>query len=117
MGACPKGLLLRWVGAAVGALPAAWVPRLGGWLSRIGPLTRRRARIAGRNLELAFPGLGPEARERLLRATLASNTTGALDTLRTWFAPSYRLRRSRPSITPTPRPSSATWASGSPTDR
>ena len=92
MGACPKGLLLRWVGAAVGALPAAWVPRLGGWLSRIGPLTRRRARIAGRNLELAFPGLGPAARERLLHATLASNTTGALDTLCAWFAPPYRLR-------------------------
>ena len=53
---------------------------------------RRRERIAARNLELAFPGLEAGARERMLRATLASNTTGMLDTLRTWFAPSARLR-------------------------
>ncbi len=91
-GACPKGLLLRWVGVAVSALPWSMVPRLGGWLSRCGPLMRRRTRIARRNLALAFPGLDADQRERLLRATLASNTTGVLDTLRTWFAPTARLR-------------------------
>lgn len=93
-GACPKGLLLRWLGLAVGALPRAMVPRLGGWLSRCAPLMRRRTRIARRNLELAFPDLDAVRRDGLLRATLASNTTGALDTLRTWFTPSARLRGS-----------------------
>lgn len=91
-GACPKGLLLRWVGLAAGGLPAAAVPVLGRWLSRCRPLVRRRERIARRNLQLAFPGLDAGARERLLRETLASNTTGALDTLRAWFAPAARLR-------------------------
>ena len=53
---------------------------------------RRREGIARGNLALAFPGLDASSRENLLRATLASNTTGVLDTLRTWFAPPARLR-------------------------
>lgn len=91
-GACAKGLLLCWVGLAVGSLPAAAVPVLGRWLSRCRPLMRRRERIAVRNLQLAFPDLDRAARERRLRDTLASNTTGVLDTLRAWFAPAARLR-------------------------
>ena len=83
---------MQWLGLAVGALPRAMVPRLGGWLSRCAPLMRRRTRIARRNLALAFPELDEARRDGLLRATLASNTTGALDTLRTWFAHPDRLR-------------------------
>lgn len=89
---CLKGAGLRWLGLAVSALPPAAVPRLGAALSRLRPLLRRRVRIAARNLALCFPELGAAARARLLQATLASNLTGTLDALRTWFAPTRRLR-------------------------
>lgn len=92
-GPCLKGALARGAGRALSLLPDALVPRVGTFLSRIGPLVRRRARIARANLVLAFPGLDAAARDRLLRRTLASNTTGGLDTLRGWFAPASRLRR------------------------
>lgn len=92
----PRGRMqarvLRWTGRALARLPARAVPRLGAGLSRCGPLVRRRARIAARNLALAFPGLDVASRNRLLRETLASNSTGGLDALRAWFAPSAALR-------------------------
>lgn len=84
--------MVRWTGRMLALLPAAIVPRIGAGLSRVRPLVRRRARIAARNLALAFPDLDAAARETLLRDTLASNTTGGLDTLRAWFAPVARLR-------------------------
>lgn len=84
--------MVRWIGRMLAALPPSIVPRLGAGLSRVRPLVRRRARIAARNLALAFPDLDAGARATLLRDTLASNTTGGLDTLRAWFAPAARLR-------------------------
>lgn len=75
---------------ALAWLPPPAVPVLGAWLSRCTPLVRHRRRIAERNLSLAFPDLDRAAHARLLRETLASNTTGGLDTLRAWFAPSGR---------------------------
>lgn len=90
--ACPKGRLLRWSGVVLAWLPAPTIPQLGAWLSRLGPLVRRRRRIAARNLALAFPRFDDAARARLLRETLASSTTGGLDTLRAWFAPPGRTR-------------------------
>ena len=87
---CLKGHLLRWSGVALSCLPATAIPRLGAWLSHLEPLVRRRRRIARCNLALAFPHCGDAARSRLLRETLVSNTTGGLDTLRAWFAPSRR---------------------------
>lgn len=89
---CLKGVLLRWLGRVVSVLPAAAIPRLGSALARLRPLLGRRQRIAARNLALCFPELSLDARGRLLQATLASNLTGTLDALRTWFAPSARLR-------------------------
>ena len=83
---------MRALGRLLAVLPRAAVPRLGAWLSRRRPLVRRRARIAARNLSLAFPGLDATERAGLLRETIASNTTGGLDTLRAWFAPARRLR-------------------------
>ena len=77
---------MQWSGRALARLPAGAIPWLGALMSRCRPLLRRRARIAERNLWLAFPDLDPAARARLLRDTLASNTTGALDALRGWFA-------------------------------
>jgi KDO2-lipid IV(A) lauroyltransferase len=48
--------------------PVEWVSAAGGWLFRwLGPLTPS-ARIVSRNIDLAFPGLDPAARARLLDA-------------------------------------------------
>ena len=47
--------------------PVEWVSALGGWMFRwLGPLTPS-ARIAERNIELAFPDLSPDDQARLLR--------------------------------------------------
>ena len=52
--------------ALVRALPIAWVSAAGGWLFRkLGPLSGS-AKTAGRNIDLAFPDLTPEARAKLL---------------------------------------------------
>jgi KDO2-lipid IV(A) lauroyltransferase len=53
--------------AVVRLFPVEWVSALGGWLfCRLGPLTPS-ARIAARNIDLAFPELTPAARAKLLR--------------------------------------------------
>jgi KDO2-lipid IV(A) lauroyltransferase len=53
--------------AVVRIFPLEAVSALGGWLFRwLGPLTPS-ARIAERNIDIAFPDLSPEARARLLR--------------------------------------------------
>lgn len=83
---------MQWSGRVLAHFPVRAIPWLGAWLSRCRPLLRRRARIAERNLDVAFPGLDADARARLLRDTLASNATGALDALRGWFGAPGRLR-------------------------
>ncbi len=88
---CLTGWLLRWFGRGVSVLPIQVQPKLGAVLARM-PWLGRRRRIAACNLSLCFPQLDRAARASLLRATLAANATGALDTLRAWFAPSSRLR-------------------------
>jgi KDO2-lipid IV(A) lauroyltransferase len=94
-----RGSRCAWAGAAtrlgraVAALPQRRLLQLGAALARVGaPLLRRRRRIAARNLELCFPELGAEARRRLLRASMRDTVTGALESLRAWFATSARLR-------------------------
>lgn len=91
-GPCLKGRLVRWVGRMLACLPPAAIPRLGAWLSHFGPLVRRRRHVAERNLAQAFPRHDRAEQARLLRETVASSTTGGLDTLRAWFAPAGRLR-------------------------
>ncbi len=52
--------------AVVRLFPVEWVSALGGWVFRwLGPLTPS-ARIAERNIDLAFPDLTPVARAKLL---------------------------------------------------
>lgn len=81
------------LGPALARLPQGWLLRLGAILAVAGaPLLRRRRRIAARNLALCFPELQAPARRRLLRSTLRDTVTGALETLRAWFAPPARLR-------------------------
>ncbi|WP_411833925.1 lysophospholipid acyltransferase family protein [Pseudoxanthomonas mexicana] len=84
---CLRGRLLRWLGQALARLSPQRTQRLGRWLSRVPGLNASRRRIAARNIEACFAALPPDARTRLLARALASNTTGALDTLRGWFAP------------------------------
>jgi KDO2-lipid IV(A) lauroyltransferase len=53
--------------AVVRRFPVEWVSAAGGWLfRRLGPLTPS-ARIAERNIDLAFPDLGPDERAKLLK--------------------------------------------------
>lgn len=81
------------LGRAVACLPQAVLLRLAAALAWLGrPGLRKRRRIAARNLELCFPDLEPRARARLLDAAMRDTVTGALETLRAWFAPSARLR-------------------------
>ena len=83
----------NWLAAGIARLPQALVLRLGGslaWL--LSPVLGRRRRYARRNLELCFPELDADARERLLQATLRATVTGMLESLRGWFAPASVLR-------------------------
>lgn len=82
-----------WAAGGIARLPQAWLLRLGALLAVAGsPLLRRRRRIAERNLALCFPQLDDAARARLLRRTIRATVTGALESLRAWFAPARRLR-------------------------
>jgi KDO2-lipid IV(A) lauroyltransferase len=54
------------VSAIVRLFPVEWISGLGGWMFRwLGPLTPS-ARIASRNIDLAFPDLTPEAKAALM---------------------------------------------------
>ncbi|ACO79659.1 lipid A biosynthesis lauroyl acyltransferase [Azotobacter vinelandii CA] len=78
----------------VAQLPYAWLLRLGRWL---GALTYRlagsRRRIARRNLELCFPELSADERERLLRENFASMGIAFFEMAISWWWPRRRLAR------------------------
>ena len=83
----------RWLATRIANLPQPLLLRLGGvlaWLAS--PLLGRRRAYARRNIALCFPEFDTRAQQRLLRATLRATVTGALESLRGWFAPSSRLR-------------------------
>lgn len=83
----------NWIATQVARLPQSWLLRLGGLLAVLcAPLLRSRRRIAARNLALCFPELDEAGRARLLDATMRDTATGALETLRAWFASGQRLR-------------------------
>lgn len=80
--------LLYLAAAALGRLPWAWLHGLGGamaWLWQA--QDARENRVAGRNLELACPGLLPAERAGLQRAILRTTARQALETLRFWTRP------------------------------
>ena len=72
-------------------LPWRWQRPLGdalaAWWRR---LDARESRVAMRNLELAYPQLGPDARKRLHRAVLRTTARQALETLVLWTRPHAR---------------------------
>ena len=79
------GLLLYLLAAAIGRLPLrvlGWLGDATAWLARV--LDVREARVARRNLELAYPQLDPTAREKLLRDVLRATFRGLFETLRFW---------------------------------
>jgi KDO2-lipid IV(A) lauroyltransferase len=80
--------LLYLLAAALGRLPWAWANALG---DRVAALWRRldarEARVARRNLELAFPGMPVAEREALQRRILSATARQALETLRFWTRP------------------------------
>lgn len=63
---------------------------LGGWMGR---LAGSRRRIVRRNLELCFPAMPAEARERLLRENFASTGIAFFEMAMSWWWPAARLRR------------------------
>ena len=63
---------------------------LGGWMGR---LAGSRRRIVRRNLELCFPAMTAEARERLLRENFASTGIAFFEMAMSWWWPAARLRR------------------------
>ena len=79
------GFLLYAIAAAIGRLPLRALHLLGdaaAWT--VGVANLREARVARRNLELAYPRLDAKERARRLRATLRETGRGAFETLRFW---------------------------------
>lgn len=56
------------------------------------PLLRSRRRIARINVDLCFPALDVRERKRLADASVVNTVIGALELLRAWHAPAWRLR-------------------------
>lgn len=83
------GMALLWL---LAQLPYRWLLGLGrvaGWLLYHGAVSRRR--IAARNLELCFPALTDQERERLLRENFASAGIALFETAMSWFRSRQRL--------------------------
>ena len=83
--------LLYWIIAALGHLPWTWLNRAGDGIATLWRrLDAREARVARRNLELAYPQLGDSEREQLQRTILATTARQSLETLRFWTRPRAR---------------------------
>lgn len=77
--------LLYLLAAGLGQLPWAWLTRLGDAIAQLWQrLDAREARVAQRNLELAYPALAQDERTSLHRAILRTSARQALETLRLW---------------------------------
>jgi KDO2-lipid IV(A) lauroyltransferase len=82
------GALLYLFAALIGRLPLRALHVLGdatAWAARVANI--REARVARRNLELAYPQLDPAAHEQRLRAVLRETGRSAFETLRFWTRP------------------------------
>jgi KDO2-lipid IV(A) lauroyltransferase len=84
---------LSWLAKAIARLPQRALLDLGAVLTALlWPLLGSRRRVAAKNLELCFPEFDAARRARLVRANLRNTVTGALELVRAWYAPSWRLR-------------------------
>jgi len=85
--------LLHALAWAVARLPQGALLALGRALAWIAwPLLRSRRRIARINVDLCFPALAPGERRRLADRSVVNTVVGALELLRAWHAPAWRLR-------------------------
>ncbi len=80
--------LLYFIASVIGRLPWPWLRTLGDgmawlWLRRGG----RESRVAGRNLEMAYPELLPGQRDAMQGEILRTTARQALETLRLWTRP------------------------------
>lgn len=83
--------LLHALASAIGNLPWSWLQSLGDAIATLWRLLdAREARVARRNIELAFPHLGLGQREALQRAILRTTARQALETLVFWTRPHPR---------------------------
>ncbi len=89
---CWHARLLRWIGERLARMPHRAVHAFAGVLATLPVGNASRRRVAAINIDLCFPELDPPARSRLLAQALVSNTTGAFETLRAWFAAKERLQ-------------------------
>lgn len=75
-------------------LPYPLLHRLGIWMGRTSMhFLKRRVSIARRNLELCFPEMEPEQRERQIVSNFESLGMGLLETGMAWFWPDSRVKR------------------------
>jgi len=80
--------LLYIVVAGLGRLPWSWLHALGDGLCWLWErLDAREQRVAGRNLELAYPDMLPAQRRDLQHTVLRTTARQALETLRLWTRP------------------------------
>ncbi|MBX9400626.1 lauroyl acyltransferase [Lysobacter sp. BMK333-48F3] len=80
--------LLYLAAGALGRLPWSWQMGLGDAVARLWQRrAAREARVARVNLELAYPDLAPEPRERLQQAIVRTTARQAIETLRLWTRP------------------------------
>jgi Kdo2-lipid IVA lauroyltransferase/acyltransferase len=78
----------------LGALPLALLHALGAFAGRLLAWTgTREARVARRNVELAFPALDAHGRARFLRETLAETGRTSFELAKFWGAPPERALR------------------------
>jgi KDO2-lipid IV(A) palmitoleoyltransferase len=89
---------LTWFGLAVlfllVQLPYPLLYRLGIWMGRHSMrFLRRRVAIAHRNLELCFPDMDAEQRQRQVVGNFESLGMGLLETGMAWFWPDERVKR------------------------
>lgn len=90
---CAWAAPATWLARRIANLSQASLLGLGHALATLAwPLLARRRRIAARNIALCFPELDEGAQRQLLDATLRETVTGALETVRAWFAQPSRLR-------------------------
>ncbi|MEO5565852.1 MAG: lauroyl acyltransferase [Luteimonas sp.] len=83
--------LLYLLAAAIGRLPWSWLQLLGDAIAALWRrFDAREARVARRNIELAFPQLDPAQAEARQRAILRTTARQALETLVFWTRPHPR---------------------------
>ncbi len=82
------------LGAIVTILPYAVLKRLGQGIGLLIPkLAKSRAKVADRNLSLAFPEMSSQERSAIVTENLKNTGLAVIETGMAWFWPNWRMRR------------------------